>query len=589
MTTATTTDSIERPLWKLLPYMASRPVVFGLVIVSGLLYYATVAVLPALTAYAVGTLVTEQGGAAGALLVGIGFAVAVAGIAQLWQTSIAHDWAYRLLKDLRVRIVEGIARATPGRLLGRRTGDLAEIAKNDVGATEMFFAHTAADYVGATLVSIGALVTVAVLNPLCALVMAVLMVLVAAVPAALARKAGQQGARLRATRGDVAGETTDVIQGIRELALARRGADYVERVLARGEELAGAHRRYARRAGVELVSTELLLGLGLLVLAAVAGSQAVAGALALPWLPVVIVLGTSALAPLATVSATARTLGDVRAAAARVLAIIGYPAHVAEPATPRRFSADVPTVEIDNVRFSYPGHAEDVLRGLSLRIARGETVALVGRSGAGKSTCAHLLLRFWDTTAGAVRIGGVDVRDIATDNLRRTVSLVPQDIYLFDDTIAGNIRLGRPEATEAEIESVARIVGAHAFISALPDGYDTRCGERGAQLSGGQRQRIAIARALLTQAPVLVLDEAVSSLDNDSERALHESMEALRGTRTTLVIAHRLSTIRRADRVALLDRGVVVAEGTHDDLATGSSAYRLLLADQHGSAGIDPG
>ncbi|WP_431930068.1 ABC transporter ATP-binding protein [Nonomuraea jabiensis] len=557
--------SVDRPLWRLLPYMAARPLVLALVIASGLVNYGMVVLVPALTAYW-----------AADLTFAIVIAVLVAGVAAWWQTHIGHDWAYRLLKELRLRLFDGLERATPGRLLGRRTGELADIAKNDVSATEMFFAHTAGDYVGAVAVSLVSLGVVASIDVPSAAVIAVMMLLVAVVPVAPSRRAGEQGRAVREAAGAVASETVDVIQGLRELALARRGRDAADRVLDRTRALRAEHRRYARRAGLELVVSESLLGMGLLVLTL----RAVAGAVEPRWIPVVIVLGVSALAPIATVSATARSLGDVRAAAGRVLAIIAYPPHVRDPEAPKPVGDALPAVVFDHVGFGYPGSAHEVLRDVSFRIRAGETVALVGPSGAGKTTLVNLLLRFWDVSAGAVTIGRADVRHLSTRELRRTVSVVPQDVYLFHDTIAGNIRLGRPGATDAEVERAARLAGAHDFIAALPDGYDTPCGERGASLSGGQRQRVAIARALLTGAPVLVLDEAVSSLDTETERALHDGLAATRGTRTTLIVAHRVSTIRRADRVVLLDKGAVVATGTHDELVARSAAYRELTGEQ---------
>ncbi|MEV5898150.1 ABC transporter ATP-binding protein [Nonomuraea fuscirosea] len=574
------TTPIDRPLWRLLPYMASRPLVLTLVIVSGLIHYGLVTALPAMTAYLLGGLFTGTAGETAHAQMAVVVAVLVSGAAQWWQTQIGHDWAYRLMKVLRLRILDGIERATPGRLLGMRTGELADIAKNDVSATELFFAHTAGDYVGAVAVSIGALAAVAVINVPSAAVMAVMMLLVAAVPVVPAKRAGEQGRALRAAAGTVAADTVDVVQGLRELALARRDREAVNRVLAATRQLHGQHRRYARRAGLESIVSELLLGLGLIGLVAVAGAQLAAGSLEARWLPVLVVLGTSALAPIATVSATARTLGDVRAAAARVLTIIEYPPHVRAPDASTPVVEALPQVTFDKVRFGYPVGSGEVLRTVSFEVGAGESVALVGRSGAGKTTCVNLLLRFWDVAGGAVAIGGVDVRDVSTRDLRRAVSVVPQDVYLFHDTVAANIRLGRPDATDAEVEAAARLAGVHEFVTALPLGYDTVCGERGVSLSGGQRQRVAIARALLTDAPVLVLDEAVSSLDTDAERALHDGLRAARGTRTTLIIAHRVSTIRRADRVVLLDGGVVVATGTHDELVASSETYRSLIATE---------
>jgi ABC-type multidrug transport system fused ATPase/permease subunit len=223
---------------------------------------------------------------------------------------------------------------------------------------------------------------------------------------------------------------------------------------------------------------------------------------------------------------------------------------------------------------------EPVLRDLSFTIAPGETVALVGSSGAGKTTCANLLLRFWDPVAGQVRIGGHDLRDLPLHEIRRLAGLVPQDAYLFNTTVRDNIRLGRPDAGDAEVESAARQALAHDFISDLPDGYDTLCRERGAAFSGGQRQRIAIARALLADPAILILDEAVSQLDAASERAVGEAMAAAQQARTTLVIAHRLSTIRAADRIVLLAGGTAVDTGTHDELLARSTVYRDLLAAQ---------
>jgi ABC-type multidrug transport system fused ATPase/permease subunit len=207
----------------------------------------------------------------------------------------------------------------------------------------------------------------------------------------------------------------------------------------------------------------------------------------------------------------------------------------------------------------------------------------VGRSGAGKTTVVSLLLRFFDPQGGRVLVGGVDVRDLSLDALRSMVAVVSQDTYLFHGTVRHNLQLGRPEADDAALEAAARAANAHDFIAALPLGYDTVVGERGMRLSGGERQRIAIARALLRDAPILVLDEATSSIDAANESEIHAALDRLTAGRTTLVIAHRLSTVRGADRIVLLDAGRAVEDGAHDALLAARGPYAQLVAAQEGA------
>ena len=234
-------------------------------------------------------------------------------------------------------------------------------------------------------------------------------------------------------------------------------------------------------------------------------------------------------------------------------------------------------IEFDAISFRYPNAPNGfAIRDLTLRIARGEVVALVGPSGAGKSTLAALLPRFYDVEGGAVRIDGHDVRDVTLASLRRLIAIVAQDTFLFNDTVANNIRYGRPGAPEAEVREAARNALAEEFILALPDGYGTVIGERGTKLSGGQRQRISIARALLSNAPILVLDEATSQLDTESEVLVQKALANLMEGRTVLVIAHRLSTIRRADRIVVIDQGRVSEIGTHAELVSQGGIYQRL-------------
>ena len=257
---------------------------------------------------------------------------------------------------------------------------------------------------------------------------------------------------------------------------------------------------------------------------------------------------------------------------------------VAPTITPGEVSLPKPvlgSVRFEGVRFAYP-RSPEVLRGLELEVPAGETHAVVGATGAGKSTLVKLLLRQADVGEGAVRLDGHDVRELTFEALRGAIALVAQDVFLFQGTVRENVAYGRPEATEAEVRRALDRAEALEFVDALPDGVDTVVGERGQKLSGGQRQRLSLARAILADAPVLVLDEATSAVDNETEAAIQRSLERVAAERTTLVIAHRLSTVRNADRIHVLDAGEVVESGTHEALLEEGGLYASLWAVQTG-------
>ncbi|HEX9889843.1 MAG TPA: ABC transporter ATP-binding protein [Nitriliruptorales bacterium] len=312
------------------------------------------------------------------------------------------------------------------------------------------------------------------------------------------------------------------------------------------------------------------------------GIRVLDGALAIGLYSVMVFLTQRLLWPITRLGETIDLYQRAMASTNRVLDLLGIQPQIRHGHVRLAVAEVSGAVRFDGVTFGYlPGHP--VLRDLDLRFPAGETSAIVGATGAGKSTIVKLLLRFYDPDEGAVTLEGHDLRDLDVHDLRRSVGLVSQDVFLFHGTVFENIAYGRPGASHDEVVAAARAAEAHEFVQGLPDGYDTIVGERGQKLSGGQRQRVSIARAVLKDPPILVFDEATSSVDNETEAAIQRSLEALSVGRTTIVIAHRLSTVRHADRIYVLSGGTVEEVGHHDDLVAHGGTYASLWAVQTGA------
>ena len=530
-----------------------------------------------------------SGNAAGLDRIAIGLLAlfAVQGLLNFAQVYLLSATGERVVATLRQDLFAHLVRLSPGFFTERRTGELISRLSADVAMLQSVMSHQVSEFARQSLFLVGGIAMLLLTHPrLTGTTLAVVPIVVGA--------AWFFGRRLRrASTGvqDRVAEATasaeEAFSQIRTVQGFTREALETDRYRTHLVDVVTAAVRRARIRGAFFgVITFFSFG-GIVAVLWQGGRLVLEGALTPGALVSFLLYAITVAAAVGALASLFGSYQDAVGAARRVFELLQEQPSVAEPVVPRPLPrphgrrATGADVRVEHVSFRYAADHPEALHDVSFRIAPGETVALVGPSGAGKTTIAALLPRFWDVGSGRITIEGIDVRDLALTELRGAIGIVPQEPTLFSGTVRENIAYGRPDGTEGEIVAAARAAHAMEFIDRLPQGFDTRVGERGVKLSGGQRQRLAIARVFLKDPAIVILDEATSSLDSESERLVGEAMEVLLRGRSTLIIAHRLSTVRRADRVVVLDRGHVVEEGSHAELLAGGGVYAKLYKGQY--------
>jgi ABC-type multidrug transport system fused ATPase/permease subunit len=498
---------------------------------------------------------------------------------QFLTNHLSHVAAWQICHDLRAALYRQLQRLSPAYYANRQSGEIVSRVIKDTDQVEPLLADVVYDFAVSALLALGTAVILFQLDAsLTLLAMAPLPLALAALWMLRKRIFPAFEAEMERL-GALSALVQDNVSGMKEIQVFNRERDELDRVHGLSHQLAW-DQIHARRL-VALLSplVEGATGLSIVIVVLVGGSRAVAGALNVEDLVAFVLYLTVFYQPLASVVGASEDFQRGVASLRRVFQVLAVEPAVADPPDgrdPGRVRGDI---RFETVSFGYIGGLP-VLHDVSFHVAPGETLALVGPTGAGKSTIISLVARFYDVDAGRVRIDGVDVRAYQLHALRRNVSMVLQDVFLFNGSVRENIRFGKPDATDEEVLDAARSANAHEFIQELPHGYDTQIGERGVKLSGGQKQRLSIARALLKDAPILILDEATSSVDTETEAEIHQALERLRRGRTCLLIAHRLSTVRSADRIAVIDRGRLVDIGPHDQIVAREGLYQRLYARQ---------
>ena len=498
---------------------------------------------------------------------------------------ISHYAAWNMVKEIRQHMYDRVQRMSLGYFSDKPTGELMSRVLNDTRNFEILFAHAIPTVVVNGVMLVGVFTILFSLSRVLALytlipipLLAWLVIRFSKISRPLFRKNQVKVAELNAILQDNFSGIKEIKAFTQEEYESQRTGHFLKgqtKAILQALKVSNAF-----HPGIEFVSS-----LGTVIVIFFGGRLALNGALPLEDLVAFLLYLNIFYQPITALGQINEGLQQALASAERVLGVIGQEPEIQEISQPHTFDKAFGAVEFRNVSFGYVDKIP-VLKDISFTVSPGETLALVGATGVGKTTIASLIPRFYDPDAGEILVDGVDIRNLALSSLRSNISLVSQDIFLFNGTVRDNIVYGSPDASEEEILAASKAANAHDFIEAMEMGYGTRIGERGVKLSGGQKQRISIARAILKDAPILILDEATSAVDTQTELLIQEALHKLKVSKTAVVIAHRLSTIQDADQIIVLKDGIISEQGSHEELMANGHLYRQLCKAQSTAATI---